>query len=114
MRSDLNDQKDQIKRWAKKLGIGFFVKGPTDIISDGTITRMNMVHNEGMTVGGTGDVLAGVISGLFSKHTSVINAMRIAAFINGFSGNLAFKNFSYGMRATDVIDQIPNVLKNYL
>jgi ADP-dependent NAD(P)H-hydrate dehydratase / NAD(P)H-hydrate epimerase len=110
----LEDQIPQVQSWAKKLNMGFFVKGPTDIISDGTITKLNLVHNEAMTVGGTGDVLAGIITGLLSKKTSVINAMRIAGFINGFAGNLAFERYSYGMCATDVIDHIPQVLKRYL
>ena len=110
----LNDQVQQVQSWAKKLNIGFFVKGPIDIISDGTISKLNLIHNEAMTVGGTGDVLAGVITGLLSKKTTVINAMRIAGFINGYAGNLAFEKFSYGMCATDVIDHIPHVLKRYL
>jgi len=110
----LEDQKLQVQYWAKKLNMGFFVKGPTDIISNGNITKLNLIHNEAMTVGGTGDVLAGIITGLLSKKTSIINAMRIAGFINGYAGNLAFNSFSYGMTATDVIDFIPEVLKKYL
>jgi len=114
LKTELENQIEQVENWAKKLEIGIFVKGPTDVISDGTITRLNMIHNEAMTVGGTGDVLAGIILGLLSKHTSLINAMRIAAFINGEAGNIAFKKFSYGMCATDVIDNISEVLKRYL
>jgi len=114
LQNEIKNQIEQVTNWAQKLGIGIFVKGPTDIISDGTITRLNMIHNEAMTVGGTGDVLAGVIAGLLSKHTSIINAMRIAAFISGEAGNIAFNQLSYGMCATDVIDNIPKVLKRYL
>jgi len=112
--SDLDDQIKQVYYWSKRMNIGIFLKGPTDIISDGVLTRLNMIHNEAMTVGGTGDVLAGVITGLLSKKTSTINAMRIAAFIIGYAGNLAFNKLSYGMCATDVIEHIPNVLKKYL
>jgi NAD(P)H-hydrate epimerase len=67
-----------------------------------------------MTVGGTGDVLAGIIGALLSKGVAPFNAVRIAAFLNGEAGNEAFRKKSYGLVATDVIDEIPDVLKKYL
>ena len=67
-----------------------------------------------MTVGGTGDVLAGIIGALLSKGLDPFNAARAGIFINGFAGNLAFKKRSYGLVATDIIDEIPEVLKKYL
>ena len=44
----------------------------------------------------------------------VTDAARMGVFINGEAGNFAFKKRSYGLIATDVIDEIPNVLRNYL
>jgi NAD(P)H-hydrate epimerase len=41
-------------------------------------------------------------------------AARLAAFINGCAGDLAFGRKSYGLLATDVIDDIPNVFKKFL
>ena len=67
-----------------------------------------------MTVGGTGDVLAGIIGALLSKGVEPFNAARMGIFINGAAGNLAFEKYSYGLIATDVIEQIPNVFKKYL
>ena len=67
-----------------------------------------------MTVGGTGDVLAGIIGALLSKKVTGMNAARIAAFLNGEAGNRAFKKKSYGLLATDIIEEIPAVLKEYL
>ena len=67
-----------------------------------------------MTVGGTGDVLAGIIGALLSKGVEPFNAIRIAAFLNGEAGNEAFNKKSYGLLATDVIEEIPSVLKRYL
>ena len=103
-----------VEAWASKLGINIFLKGPTDILTNGRFTRLNNVHNEAMTVGGTGDVLAGIIVGLLAKKTDMVNTMRIAAFLNGYAGNLAFQKQSYGITATDIIDNIPSVLKTYL
>jgi len=67
-----------------------------------------------MTVGGTGDVLAGIVGGLLAKKVSPFNAARIGAFTNGYAGDLAFRDKSYGMVATDVVEKIPEVLKEFL
>ena len=112
--TNLNDRKKHVKEWARKLGVTIVLKGPIDIISNGTETKLNDIHNEAMTVGGTGDVLAGIIGALLSKGIEPFNATRIGIFINGEAGNFAFKKRSYGLIATDVIDEIPNVLKKYL
>jgi len=103
-----------IRSWAKKLDITIFLKGPIDIISDKELTKLNRIHNQAMTVGGTGDVLAGIIGALLSKKVRPILAARIAAFLNGEAGNKAFNEKSYGLLATDVIEKIPTVLKDYL
>jgi NAD(P)H-hydrate epimerase len=103
-----------VEQWAKKLGITILLKGPVDIISNGETTKLNKIHNEAMTVGGTGDVLAGIIGALLSKNCEPYNAARIAAFLNGEAGNEAFKKYSYGLLATDIIEEIPTVLKKYL
>ena len=112
--NDFKMRTKNVEKWAKKFGITIVLKGPIDIISDGKSTKFNDVHNEAMTVGGTGDVLAGIIGGLASKKINVFNAARMGVFINGAAGNIAFKKRSYGLVATDIIDEIPTVLKKYL
>ena len=67
-----------------------------------------------MTVGGTGDVLAGIIGALLSKNIDPFIAIRIAAFLNGEAGNIVFNKKSYGLLATDIIEEIPSVLNKYL
>ena len=110
----LDERKKNVKKWAQKLGVTILLKGSIDIISNGKETKLNDVHNKGMTVGGTGDVLAGIIGALLSKDVEPFNAARIGIFINGAAGNNAFKKRSYGLIATDVIDEIPEILKKYL
>ena len=114
LQEDLEAQKKQVKTWAKKIGITILLKGSTDIISNGTYLKLNRIHNEAMTVGGTGDVLAGIVGALLSKNVEPYNAARIAAFLNGEAGNHVFKTKSYGLVATDIIETLPLVLKNYL
>jgi NAD(P)H-hydrate epimerase len=111
---NLENRKKIVKKWAKRLEITIFLKGSIDIISNGLELKLNDIHNQAMTVGGTGDVLAGIIGSLLSKKVEPYNAARIGAFINGAAGNIAFKNRSYGLIATDIIQEIPSVLKKYL
>jgi NAD(P)H-hydrate epimerase len=111
---DIDKRKNLVEKWAKKIGVTILLKGSTDIISDGTRTKLNDIHNPAMTVGGTGDVLAGIIGALLSKKVEPFNAAGIAAFLNGEAGNEAFKKKSYGLLATDIIEEIPSVLKKYL
>jgi len=111
---DVKKRKEEVKKWAKKLGVTIVLKGPIDVISNGEKTKLNDFHNPSMTVGGTGDVLAGIIGALLSKGVEPFNAARMGIFINGAAGNLAFEKYSYGLIATDVIEKIPNVLKKYL
>jgi NAD(P)H-hydrate epimerase len=103
-----------VSGWAREMGVTLFLKGPIDIISDGKETKLNKIHNEAMTVGGTGDVLSGIIGGLLSKGVKPFNAARMAAFINGEAGNESFRKKSYGLLATDIVEEIPEVLKKYL
>jgi len=114
LKESLETRKEIVKKWAKKLQVTILLKGPIDIISNGEKLKLNDIHNPAMTVGGTGDVLAGIIGSLLSKNVEPYNAARIGAFINGTAGNFAFKKHSYGLIATDIIEEIPNVLKKYL
>ena len=111
---DINDRIRIVKKWARELGVTIFLKGYIDILSDGKELKLNKIHNEAMTVGGTGDVLAGIIGALAAKEIKPFNVIRIAAFLNGEAGNEAFDKKSYGLLATDIIEEIPTILKKYL
>lgn len=111
---NLMHRKIKVEEWAKKLEITILLKGPVDVISDGEKTKLNDIHNKAMTVGGTGDVLAGIVGGLLSKGVEPFNAARIGVFLNGSAGNAAFEKKSYGLIATDIIEEIPHILKKYL
>ncbi len=99
-----------IQNFARENKLTVLLKGRVDIISDGAEVRASRTGNAGMTVGGTGDVLAGLTGALFAKHDA-FQAACAAAFINGAAGDLAFLEFGYGLLATDVIDNIPGAMK---
>lgn len=111
---DLGKRADEVRQAAGKLRMTILLKGPVDVISDGVYTKLNRTHNDGMTVGGTGDVLTGAVAGFIAQGASPFAAARLGAFTVGLAGNMAFEELSYGLLATDVIDKIPYVVRRYL
>ena len=111
---NMDRREAMVKEAAAKLKMTILLKGPVDIISDGRYVKLNRVHNDAMTVGGTGDVLMGLASGVLAQKASPFASARIAAFANGLAGNLAFEEKSYGLLSTDIIEKIPLVLRRYL
>lgn len=103
-----------VRETAKALGVTILLKGHVDIVTEGTRVKFNYTGNSGMTVGGTGDVLCGVVAGLISKGMSPYDAARLGAFSNGYAGDLAFKVKSYGLTSVDVADNLGRVLAAFL
>ncbi len=99
-----------VREFSEENGVVTLLKGKTDIISDGKQTLLNRTGNAGMTVGGTGDVLAGLTGSLFSRNPSFL-AAACAAYINGAAGDLAFEKAGNGLLATDVMEKIPEIIK---
>lgn len=99
-----------VREFSEEKGVVTLLKGKIDIISDGKQTLLNRTGNAGMTVGGTGDVLAGLTGSLFSRNPAFL-AATCAAYINGTAGNFAFEKAGNGLLATDVIEKIPELIK---
>jgi len=85
------------------------LKGPVDVISDGTRVRFNRTGTPAMTVGGTGDVLAGVVAGLFCQLPA-FDAACIGAYVNGKAGMAVGKLHAGGFLPSDLLDHIPGEL----
>ncbi|MCL5876259.1 MAG: NAD(P)H-hydrate dehydratase [Candidatus Bathyarchaeota archaeon] len=101
-----------IQKNAKKLGATVLVKGKVDIICDAERTKLNFTGNPGMTVGGTGDVLGGIVAGLMAQHVDPFEAAVAGAFVNGAAGDFVANEIGYHMVATDIIDWIPKLLED--
>jgi hydroxyethylthiazole kinase-like uncharacterized protein yjeF len=98
-------------RAARAAGIAgtVLIKGKTDIITDGNRVRFNRTGHPAMTVGGTGDVLAGVAGGLLCRIPA-FDAACIAAYVNGKAGQQVAAERGEGMLASDLVDRIPAIL----
>lgn len=98
-----------VESFAAELGHPLLVKGAYDVISDGETTRANRTGNPGMTVGGTGDVLAGV-TGALACVLDPLDACSVGAFANGRAGDVVAENRGYGLTATDLVEAVPEAL----
>ena len=107
---DLNVRMNEVKDFASLSGAIIVLKGHTDIISDGTRTKINDTGNPGMTVGGTGDVLSGIIAGLIAQGFEPYESAVAGSFVNGAAGDLAAERFGHHLMPTDLLEHIPTVL----
>ncbi len=98
-----------IQKTAKKLNATILVKGKVDIICDANRSKLNFTGNPGMTVGGTGDVLSGIVGGLMAMKVAPFEAAVAGAFVNGAAGDFVADEIGFHMVATDIIDWIPHV-----
>jgi NAD(P)H-hydrate epimerase len=92
------------------LGGTVLLKGHVDIVSDGERVKLNRTGNPAMTVGGTGDVLSGVVAGLMAQGVPEFDASVAGAFINGAAGDLAVVELGDHLAPTDLIHLIPKVM----
>lgn len=113
--SNLEEKKEAVLRHAKKLNTTILLKSPVDIIaSPGGEAKLNATGNAGMTVGGTGDVLAGVVAGFIAQKLEPFTAACCAAFVNGAAGDELYKLRGYCFTASDLAEEIPYAIKRIL
>jgi hydroxyethylthiazole kinase-like uncharacterized protein yjeF len=88
------------------------LKGVVDIISDGHAVKLNSTGNSGMTVGGTGDLLAGLVGGLMAQGHKAFEAAYLGSYINGAAGDLAMRDYGYNFVASDILKYLPIIFKS--
>jgi NAD(P)H-hydrate epimerase len=112
---NINDRVALVSETSRLLNCVTIVKSPVDIVSDGKNVKINrFVHNPGMTVGGTGDVLSGIVGALLSQGYEPFRAACAGVFINGAAGDFALKELGYHLLATDLLEWIPKVMNDPL
>ena len=97
---------------AKDLGVIVLLKGYRTIITDGNSCYLNTTGNPGMATGGSGDILAGMITGLVGQGIAPIQAAACAAWLHGAAGDFCAEQIGqYGMLPSDILDVLPRLLK---
>lgn len=101
---------DIVKRMSDEFKCTILVKGVADIVCSKRECKMVKGGNAGMTKGGTGDVLAGLVAALYCKNDAFTSAYT-ASVINKRAGDRLFKKVGYYYNASDLADEIPKVMK---
>lgn len=97
---------------ANEMGCVMLLKGHETRISDGTVCYRNRTGNPGMAVGGSGDLLAGIIVSLIGQGMSAITATAVAAWLHGAAGDRCAQELGqYGMLPTDMLLALPRLMK---
>jgi NAD(P)H-hydrate epimerase len=107
---NLKEKTEDVRQVAEELNAVILLKGAVDIISDGKRIKLNFTGNPGMTVGGTGDVLSGIVGALLAQGVESFRAAVAGAFINGACGDFAYKDKGSHLVPTDLIKWIPKVM----
>ena len=106
------DRTAAAKALALELGGIVVLKGPGTIITDGVDCYCNPTGNPGMAVGGSGDVLAGMITSLLGQGIKPMEAAAVGVWLHGAAGDrCAEKMGQYGMLPTDLLEELPRLMK---
>jgi len=106
------DRVTAAKTAAAELGCILLLKGHETVITDGAECYVNHTGNPGMAVGGSGDVLAGIIVSLLGQGIDPLQAAAAGAWLHGAAGDLCEKEMGqYGMLPTDMLGVLPRLMK---
>lgn len=107
-----DDRMDSAAKFAREWNCIVLLKGHRTCITDGRAHYRNGTGNPGMAVGGSGDVLAGIIAGLLGQGLSALEAAACGAWLHGAAGDLCASEIGqYGMLPSDMLDALPRLLK---
>ncbi|MFB6117836.1 NAD(P)H-hydrate dehydratase [Halosegnis sp.] len=107
---DPRERAKLVESFATELGHTLLVKGAQDVVSDGEVTRRNRTGNPGMTVGGTGDVLAGVVAALVCRLPTHA-AAAVGAYATGRAGDRVVERQGHGLLAGDLLAELSPALR---
>jgi hydroxyethylthiazole kinase-like uncharacterized protein yjeF len=111
----LIEKVEAVKASARKLNVNILLKNPVDIVASpqGNFC-INQTGNAGMTSGGTGDVLAGVVGSLVARGLSLYDAARLGVFITCTTGDDLVEKKGPAFTATDLAHHLPYTIQRLL
>ena len=106
------DRITEARKMALDLRCILLLKGRNTVITDGETTYINPTGNPGMAVGGSGDVLAGIIGAFLGQGMDPLLASACGAWVHGAAGDICAGEIGqYGMLPTDMVNVLPRLLK---
>lgn len=90
---------------AEKYRVTLILKGAGTVIADGKNTSINSTGNAGMSRGGSGDILSGIIGAIAGQDYSAFDSACIGAYLHGLAGDIAAEKLTQeAMLPRDIID----------
>ncbi|MCK4381237.1 MAG: NAD(P)H-hydrate dehydratase, partial [Candidatus Lokiarchaeota archaeon] len=99
---------------ANNLGVTLLFKGSYDYISNGKQIKINKTGCPEMSIGGTGDVLAGLCACFIATKNDPFQSACSAAFLNGIMGEYCKSNIGERFTALDMVKNINNGIRSVL
>ena len=98
--------------FAGEYGCILVLKGHETLTTDGKICYRNTTGNPGMAVGGSGDVLSGLIVSLLGQGIEPLPAAAVGVWLHGAAGDQSSGRIGqYGMLPTDLLEDLPRLMK---
>lgn len=109
----VTDRWAQARHAAEKTGKTIVLKGAGTVVAEpGHKLAVNLTGNPGMATGGSGDVLAGLLTGLLGQGMGTFDAATTAVYLHGTAGDIAAYGFTQpALTATDIIEALPDAFR---
>ncbi len=104
---------EEVRKMAEKFGITILLKGKEDIVCSKDKCLKISGGNAGMTKGGTGDVLAGLVAALACKNDLFLAACA-ASYFNKKAGDSLYERVGYSFNASDLAEEVPRVMNQLI
>lgn len=100
------------EKFAEEHGITVLLKGAGSLVSDGQYTAVNSTGNPGMSRGGSGDVLSGIVAAFAAMKYDPFDAAGYAAYVHGLAGDITAEQLGQdAMLPTDIIERLSDAFK---
>ncbi len=107
---EITANSENAEKMAQKYNCIIVLKGKEDFVCSGEKCMRIGGGNAGMTKGGTGDVLAGLIAALSTKNELFLSAA-VGSYINKKAAESLFEKVGYYFNSSDLVREIPGVMK---
>ena len=108
---DIGLKMEAAQQVAREVGSTIILKGPLDVITDGNRSKLNRTHNPFMTVGGTGDVLTGIVGALMAMHIDPFRAAVAATFLNGLAGEILVNENGPAVTSSRLVEHVSRAIE---
>ncbi len=106
------ERMESAAQYAREWNSILLLKGHRTCVTDGTEIYLNSTGNSGMAVGGSGDLLAGIITSLLGQGLDPLKAAAYGAWLHGAAGDRCARELGeYGMLPTDMLMILPRLMK---